>query len=349
MLKEEDALFAQLTPLQTRPLKRSSSPSKETSDGVEQGTLVKSKKRKSMTSLISSPPLQDPPSQQRNERLWILQKMKRRLSLKLPNVNPALRSVMTLMISLMTTTQSELMDKASPEEWFHIYTSGKTIKAVNDAFEIGRCIVEKYFLTAQRENRWNWLIQFAKHDENQCYFFDSLLYAHGINKKQFVQDIYDWLMCTHHKKNALFLFGPPNTGKTFIARLLTQTFLVGNMNLKGVTSDFYYEALLNKSIAVMEELWVIPLVCDDFKSILGGVEIDINKKHVEMQRLQRIPVVITCNHDRLGRGFLQPVDEDALQNRCYKYHFNTDITQLFSCDVTVGGFADWLLINYETL
>lgn len=254
------------------------------------------------------------------------------------------------MISLTTTTQSELMDKSSPEEWFHIFTSAKTKKQVDDAFDLGRSIVDKYFLTAQRENRWNWLMQFAKHEPEQYKLFDAIFDAHGINKHQFAVDVYEWLMCVNYKKNALFLHGPPNTGKTLIARLLTNIFMTGNMNLKGVTSDFYYEVLINKAVAVMEELWVIPLVVDDFKSILGGIDIDINKKHVSMQRLSRIPVIITCNHSRLGRGFLQNVDEEALQNRCYKYNFSHDITDLIrNCHVTVGGFADWLLINYECL
>lgn len=251
------------------------------------------------------------------------------------------------MLRLLTTNQTLLLNQSKPEEWLHIYTSGKTLKSVDDSFTVGRQIVDKYMLQFQRNNRWEWLMQFGKHSPEQYDFFNKFFAAQGIDSHEFAVCIYNWLMCTHHKKNTLFLYGPPNTGKTFLARLLTDVFMCGNMNLKGVTSDFYYEVLLNKSVAVMEELWVIPSVIDDFKSILSGASMDINQKHMPMQRLERLPVVITCNHSNLGRGFVSPIDEEALQNRCYKYRLNYNVTDMLNCHVSVSGFADWLLINYE--
>lgn len=252
------------------------------------------------------------------------------------------------MLNLMTTNQSEIMDKCKPEEWFNIINGAKTLKAATDAFEQGRMIMDKYFLHTQRKNRWNWLIQFAVYDELQFAFFDAMFALQGINKQHFASAVYDWLNCSHKKKNTLFFVGPPNSGKTLIARLLTDKFMCGNMNLKGITSDFYYEVLINKSVGVMEELWVLPQVVDDFKNILGGTVMDINKKHMPMQRLGRLPIIVTCNHDRLGRGFLHGVDETALHNRMFKFIFTTDISNLINdVHVTVEGFAHWLLINYE--
>lgn len=250
------------------------------------------------------------------------------------------------MTSLMTVHQSEIMDKCEPEVWFNLYNSG-TLKMVEDAFVVGGRIVSKYFLHTQKEDRWAWLMQFGNHDDYQYTFLSEMFAKNGINTQEFAQNVFAWLNCTHRKKNCLFFHGPPNTGKTLIAQLLTSVFMSGTMSLKGITSDFYYEPILNKSVAVLEELWVVPQVADDFKTLFSGQELHINKKHCAMQKLGRTPIIVTSNHSRFGRGFLSGVDENALQNRCYTYNFKYDISDLASCDVTVPAFAHWLLINYE--
>lgn len=238
------------------------------------------------------------------------------------------------------------MDKCDPGEWFHIWQSAP-MKQVEDAFTVGARIVSKYFLDYQRKNRFEWLTQMADHNEYQYTFLNEMFAHNGINTQDFASDVHAWMNCEHKKKNCLFLYGPPNTGKTMIAQLLTSVFLTGTMSLKGITSDFYFEPILNKSIAVLEELWVVPQVADDFKTIFSGQTLDINKKHTTMQKLCRTPIIVTSNHSRFGRGFLSGVDENALQNRCFKFEFNHNICDLATCDVTVGAFAHWLLINYE--
>ncbi|KAJ9601468.1 hypothetical protein L9F63_000385 [Diploptera punctata] len=51
------------------------------------------------------------------------------------------------------------------------------------------------------------------------------------------------------------------------------------------------------------------------KNILAGAAIQVGKKYMNKQDLCRTPVIMTGNHDKLGKGYLSPKDEDALRNR----------------------------------
>lgn len=274
----------------------------------------------------------------------ILSETRARVNQKLLKNPGLLKTIIQLMMRHLTVNKQELKDKCTPEEWFNIYSTG-TLKQIDDTFVKASEIVSKYLLNVQRNNRWKWMIQFAKADVKLYNFFDDLFKRNGIVPSVFAKTVFKWMTCVDNKINTLYFHGPPNTCKTLIARMLTNVFLCGNMNLKGVTSDFYYEPLLDKSIGVLEELWVMKNVVDDFKSILGGIVMDINKKHNTMQKLRRTPIIVTSNHETLGRGFLNPIDECALQNRCYKFKF--DHVVIPPDNVSCEAFFDWLLINYE--
>lgn len=170
-----------------------------------------------------------------------------------------------------------------------------------------------------------WKYGFNSSDKNinseQFHEFNNLFRKNCINPKQFAHDVKFIFDKKDPKINALRLVGVPNSGKTLIANCLVDPFICCYMNNHGSENEFFLSNMLNKSIILCEELYITTATAEDFKSILGGQNIDVAKKHCEKQLLSRTPVIITSNYDLFGRGHLPPLDENALQLRCKNYDF----------------------------
>lgn len=234
----------------------------------------------------------------------------------------------------------DFYDKVSAEEYAQLVYGGKHLQAITTALEL----YNKECLELQRKNRFDWLIRLP-HRTNQlelhCLY--EIFRRNNINPKDFVKDLKLVLSEEDHKKNCLRIWGPPDTCKTLISKLICQTFICAYLNNSNSANEFYLSNLLNKSLCSMEELFVTPSSVDDFKSILAGAPIDISKKFNEKQVLLRTPIIMTSNHELFGRRHLSPVDENALSTRCYMYNFRCS----FKPDVTISrdSFAYFCAIN----
>lgn len=213
---------------------------------------------------------------------------------------------------------SEFYDKVSAEEYAQLVYGGKHIQAISTALEL----YNKECLELQRRNRFNWLIRLP-HDNNPFVQLQlrQIFRVNNVNPRDFVRDLKAVLSESDHKMNCLRIWGPPDTCKSLISRLICETFICAYLNNSNSANEFYLSNLLNKSLASMEELFVTPASVDDFKSILGGAPLDISKKYNEKQVLLRTPIIMTSNHALFGRRYLSPVDENALNTRCYSYNF----------------------------
>lgn len=100
----------------------------------------------------------------------------------------------------------------------------------------------------------------------------------------------------------------------------------------GCQGEYYFGDMIDKSIIVLEELWVTKSTVDDYKTILSGYDININQKHVtKRQKLSRTPCFITGNHSDIGKGLLNPIDLEAIHKRMIQYHFS----KRFYCDLHI--------------
>lgn len=230
---------------------------------------------------------------------------------------------------------SEVYNLCTSDEWAELlYSSNNYSKDIQIALDL----FIKDSLEIQRRDRWEWLIskqEFLPEQESQIL---NCLATQNIDGTYFAECVRDVLSCNPtSKKNCIKLYGLPNSGKSFIAQLLCESFICSYNSNHGSEQPFFFSNFLNKSVVLCEELYVTHATVEDYKSILGGANIDIEKKFNEKQILCRTPIIITSNHKLFGRGHLSPVDENALNTRCYVFHFTNEFKP--SCTVTAAAMA----------
>lgn len=234
---------------------------------------------------------------------------------------------------------SEFFDKCNFNEFCLI----KELKDYKMSIDFHINLRNKYYLDIQRKDRWYFLLNYKINSPNfdACAELNKMFKVNNINKDEFRESLKMILNCIHPKINTLWLYGSPNSGKTMLARFICDDFLCAYLTTQGQDSDFYYANMLNKSLVLGEELLCLPRNAEDFKSIFGGCEIDVNKKYAEnKERLSRTPMIITSNHKLAGRGYLQHVDECAINRRCAYFCFSQPFTP--SVKITKSDFVYFL-------
>lgn len=250
-----------------------------------------------------------------------------------------MRQSLQLIYKYRARSRHELYDKCSADEWASlIYANDDYVKNINIALEL----FIKDNLEFQRRNRWEWFISHQKYLPDEEYELINLFNAQNIDLSEFALSVYNLLNEIDLKKNCLKIWGTPNSGKTLIARLLCDPFISCYANNHGSELEFFFSNFLSKSIISCEELFATPATAEDLKSILSGKMLDISKKYQEKQALVRTPIVVTSNYEKFGRGFLTPIDEQALNNRCYVYCFSKKFTPRVT--VTTPALAHLLYI-----
>lgn len=222
------------------------------------------------------------------------------------------------------------------------YATEKTTKFIELLVKreaMARCLHE-------RQNRLNTLRRFCagKHSKKTCDILNSHLKNCDINPDNFKETVQNLLMETNHKRNTLYIHGCIDSGKSLIAQALVEPFVSYRGTMSGSTGEHYFDDMLQKSIMLIEEGWVLQALADDYKSILSGYPLSLNLKHIQRRsKLRRTPVIITSNYPTLGRNYLRNIDEMALQARCVKFNFK----KKFKTErvLTQKQIVAWILCN----
>lgn len=260
------------------------------------------------------------------------------------------RGAMQIAIKLIYKYQarsiSELYDKSTADEYASLIYTGENF---NNCVLFAIDLYVKDMLEIQRRDRWEYLLSCAKYNYEEESEIVRLFEVQNIDPVQFALDLKALLQCEHPKKNALKIYGVPDSGKSLLCQLISQCFITCYANNHGSENEFFLSNFLNKSLILCEELYVTQATCEDFKSILAGAPIDISKKFQEKQTLSRTPLLITSNYNYFGRGHLNNVDESALRGRCYEYHFTQTFTP--TCMITAPSMYHflWLCLNQDML
>lgn len=213
---------------------------------------------------------------------------------------------------------SELYNLCTADEWASLcYSSANYNRDITVALDI----YIKDSLECQRRDRWEWLISYQSFLPDEETEILKCLLANKIDPIVFMTQLKIILDCSEHKKNTFKLWGIPDSGKSLLSQLICKNFICSFVSNHGSEQEFFFSNFLNKSILSCEELYVTTATVEDYKSILGGAPIDIPKKFNEKQLMSRTPIILTSNYKLFGRGHLTPVDEQALQSRCFSFEF----------------------------
>lgn len=201
---------------------------------------------------------------------------------------------------------------------------------------------KKYQLEAQCKNRWQYALNYASPVPNKDAFqeIEHILRINRIDRIAFRTAIRSVLNMDDPKVNALRMWGVPNSGKTLLANCICAPFVTCYMNNHGSENEFFISNMLNKTIILCEELYITVATAEDFKSVLGGQQLDIAKKYEEKQVLRRTPVIITSNYEKFGRGHLNATDEKALCLRCENFQFVSTVKP--AVKITPRDFWAWM-------
>jgi len=196
-----------------------------------------------------------------------------------------------------------------------INTQSDYVHFLQNCIEIAR----HKLLKCQIENRWEWWLAHATSDDKENKYWESWFKGQSIDPVKFFQDMKDWMLCTHFKKNSFLMWGKANSGKTMTAKAMTHCFVTHYQAMCGAHSDFAMEGFINVAIAVIEEAFFMPKEAEDWKQLMSGGHLTVNKKYHPKQTICRTPCLFTSNHRKFGRNYLKSHDENAFTTRLYEY------------------------------
>lgn len=126
-----------------------------------------------------------------------------------------------------------------------------------------------------------------------------------------------------NKVNTLVIEGPTGTGKSLTLQSLLKNLNVATVTRTGDASQFHFQNLLYKNMAILEEPRISQATVDEYKLLLEGAHFEINVKNRDMQLLTRKPIFISTNRD-IGY-WVPPTDSDALKSRTKTFHLLHEI------------------------
>lgn len=125
----------------------------------------------------------------------------------------------------------------------------------------------------------------------------------------------------HPKKNAIYIVGRKDTGKSIIQRVITNDLCTAFISEMGNASQFIFDDIIDKTCISLEECHVALHNADAFKQLFEGSNLQVNIKHQKSRPLDmRIPVVTTSNDKPwcdvgqesiyLARGYYVPFTQE---------------------------------------
>lgn len=150
----------------------------------------------------------------------------------------------------------------------------------------------------------------------------------GYDPKYTARMILCWLSGKTGKKNALYFYGPANTGKTMMAESICKMVgIYGNVN--HTNKNFPFNDCHNKAILWWEECMMLEEYVEPAKCILGGSAVRVDKKNHDSLLLPKTPIVITSNSDITqvnNRNAISSAHAAAIRSRCLKFTYNNWLT-----------------------
>lgn len=163
-------------------------------------------------------------------------------------------------------------------------------------------------------NIWK-LEMYSKYDPDPETIHKCLLHQ-GILPSDFDPTFYKWITKSDAKKNTLMLIGPSDSGKSSFIKGLKHIMSWGEI----VNGDngFNFEGLIDQPLGIWEEPLIGPPLAEKCKQVFEGMPCAISVKYKKPHMLNRIPILITTNHE-LHR--FCSAEKQTFDNRIYRFEF----------------------------
>lgn len=114
----------------------------------------------------------------------------------------------------------------------------------------------------------------------------------------FVKDLFHIVMRSNGKKNCLWVHGAGNAGKTYVLKSLATLFIaVGHIKSINEVSQFPFQGLFGKRVALLDEFKIPSKYEDEFKELFAGESLAINCKFKKgLQSTHPMPFLCMSNN-----------------------------------------------------
>lgn len=205
--------------------------------------------------------------------------------------------------------------------------------------QLGTSIYTKILYDIQIKNRFNYLLS-LNDNTGSAHPFEYLFSLQQISPRVFCEALKNILNEEKPKINTLWIYGIPNSGKSLILKMLAEVFITKTFSNIDSTTQFIFGNIVNSSIILIEEPFLMPILLEDFKKICEGSKISVNVKYKEPQTLNRTPIFISSNFSTLSHGHAPGVSEQAIKARCCYFTFNQPFS--YSRLITVQDFISFV-------
>ena len=139
-----------------------------------------------------------------------------------------------------------------------------------------------------------------------------------------LDDIYGIMEKTIPKINCLWLYGPPNSGKSLIATSLAASYrFYSTCNKFDQTSDFGFAQMYNQCCLLVDECSVNSHNFEILKMIAGGADVSVNVKNKDHTVIAHTPMILCTNHNVTHFCSNPQAALQQLSTRVKKYCFHT--------------------------
>lgn len=125
-----------------------------------------------------------------------------------------------------------------------------------------------------------------------------LNYQFGTNSKEFITTLFN-VLTKQVKKKSIFLWGPPDSGKTYMMKTLCDLFI--NVGILGVlhNSRFAFAPLADARIVLWDEPKWDPIHENSLKLMLSGGYLSVEEKQKKQVVVSGLPIIICSNPETI--------------------------------------------------